>query len=330
MLAVKTSDAETTVAPDGGKQGEHDTAFNEQIDHERGQILLQNLSTSMAVSAAVLSVVCALLIGDIKTPLLAGWYALILFISGIRWWYCSSRFRQKASLDENGIKFIFIVSFGASVGWGCLPFMLSAESDAIALQIIVFMIAGMTAGSALSYASHLSVVTASSAPALALLALFYLIEGGMEQYAMGGVLAIFFFAMRSLAARVNQTLIRAMTNEARAEQQQKSLKNQNTAFQALAENYKSVLERAQESDVAQSTLVANTRREIRTPVHEALQHLDALDATDHTLEQRDHIEGVRRSLKDLLCTRVEGARAADAVGRAGESAIDLIQAGLKK
>ncbi len=209
-----------------------------------GRMLLRNMASSMPVSLANAGVAAILLLAAIDWPLLAGWFVAMAVLALGRRVFCRFLLKENIDTTRRHIMWLTGASAAAGAGWGVLPFLVGPDAPAISLHIIVFMIAGMTAGAALSFASHVNITRAINAPALLLLGTCYVLSGGFENFTMVLVLAFYFAATDMFARRARRNLVATLKNREHAERQRCQIAHQKTALNALAENYKRAAERA--------------------------------------------------------------------------------------
>lgn len=228
------------------------------------------------------------------------WFAVIIGASVARWRLSTILLQRNKKISPRHMRILLALTAISGAGWGAAPLLLNAEASVAAFSVCVFMIAGMTAAVGLSFTSHTSIVTAFNAPALAMLAAYYITHPGPEEFVMTMVLGFYYAAIRKLTRRSNQTLIRALTNEARTEAQKQRIESQKTAFAALAQNYREAAEQAKSADMTKSVFIANMSHEIRTPMNGVIGMLTALEQTALSPEQKRFTGIAQKSANGLL------------------------------
>ncbi len=211
-------------------------------------MLARNTASSMTVGVVNVLVASILLLTSVNGFTLAAWLLSMLAVLLGRRAYCRRLLTREGPIGDRAVSLLTFTAMFAGAGWGVLPFLIADGAPGTAFHVVVFMIAGMTAGASLSYASHVKIARAFNLSAIAPLAAYYALMGGVAYVAMTGVLAIYFLATDMLARRTNQNLTSALENEARAEAQRRQIASQNAALEALADNYKAAAERAERAD----------------------------------------------------------------------------------
>ncbi len=275
--------------------------YRDRIRLERDRILLTNFITAMRVSAFNALILSFVFVQ--YTPLwkLGLWLAVMIGVTVARWRFSAALLRRGEVIGKGHMRMFLVLTAISGAAWGAPPLVLNADASLAALSLSIFMVAGMTAAACLSFASHFSVVTAFTTPALATLGAYFLVNPGAEALAMVLIMTICYFSIRQLTRRANQTLIKALTNEARAEDQKKRIEAQKTAFAELARNYRETAEQARNADMTKSVFIANMSHEIRTPMNGVIGMLTALQQTPLTPEQQRFAAIAQKSANGLLC-----------------------------
>ncbi|MCI5043743.1 MAG: ATP-binding protein [Aquisalinus sp.] len=228
-------------------------AARRAYQNSRDKILLHNTINSQHVSVANAMVLAVLLINQSPSSLLGVWIIAVTCLTILRYVFAKVASKIQPGLSEVHRLTIDGMSVLSGVCWGLTPFLLPASAEGIATELVVFMIAGMTAGAALSYASHVRSVIAFNLPALALLGWYHFLQGQAGDYVMCGVLAVYFFATLSLSRRASDVLSHAVTNGIAAQTREQELNEKEAALK------EEVQRRKQKEEELKDTLARSQR-----------------------------------------------------------------------
>ena len=193
-------------------------AFSESVEQKRDAILAENLVSGLAVAAVNGFLLVGLLAFNISSIWLAPWFGVLLFSTIVRTAIAIPVRKQKRRFSRREKVVIALLSAIAGALWGIPPFFVDASANASLNSLIVFMIAGMTAAACLSYATHFILVAAFNAPALLVLSVYFISKGGLIEYALCALLALYLAATLAIARRNGRTVAHTLASEAYSEQ----------------------------------------------------------------------------------------------------------------
>ncbi len=158
------------------------------------------------------SLVIVLVIWDRSTPhRLLSWLAAIWLVAAVRLSAAVLYHRSRREPDE-AVRWGRIFTVGAAlngIGWGLCPLLLSGSPPIAQLIFLAFVLAGMTAGGALSNASHQPAFLAFTIPALLPVTILFLSGGGRLQLGMAVMLAVFGSAVTAISRSGGRALSEA-------------------------------------------------------------------------------------------------------------------------
>ena len=193
------------------------------VETQRHQMLARNLMTTLIVSVLNASIIAILLSIMTRTPGIWFWYAAMVAVSLFRVVYVMRMAEQKVRLDAPKINIIAFFTFIAGILWGSLPLLFGTQVSATMNNLIIFVIAGMSAGACIAFATHIRLVIAFNFPALVLLIAHFSLFGETIAYAMCATLILYFIITLGLAQNTSEAVENALHNQAIAERQRVEL-----------------------------------------------------------------------------------------------------------
>ncbi len=211
---------------------EHRSKFRLQLD----QLLLLNINTSQYVALANSALLGLLLIGSVNPIILSTWFLLVTGAIAAR--ICISWLQRQKNLPLQGStrNWLDVLATVSGILWGIAPFLLLPDAHKLSNELIIFMIAGMTAGAALSLAPSIRSVIAFNFPAILGLGSYYALSGGIRDYMMCAVLVLYFVATLALAKRSNSVIRKSIINELQTAKHEIELSKKKAALNLEAQS----------------------------------------------------------------------------------------------
>ncbi|MEO1309838.1 MAG: ATP-binding protein [Pseudomonadota bacterium] len=233
----------------------------------RDALLSDALITSVVVGGAVAPAAAVVFAAEVSLVVAVSWYVTVVAVSIARAGIALHRKKTGRSYGPAALGSLLVFTAIAGGVWAApLLFATDAISPASEVTTILFT-AGMCAGVAVSYATHLSFVAAFNIPAL--FVIFYYVaarDGGVVFPAV--METMFFGAMLLLAQRSGSKIKRALTNEIAAVEGR-------SALEARQSDLEQEAAARQASEARLQTALEDTRR-----MHAALEHIYALTLDD--------------------------------------------------
>lgn len=209
----------------GDGQGPSGMAENapDEVNAQLDRILVKNFKTALLVNFINSSLLAVLLIGQANPIWLAIWYIALITITSGRTLFCTQHTKKNRCLTTFELRLTILLTIVAGLLWGATPFLLQPGSIHQTEHLIIFMLAGMTAGASLSFATHLKVVYAFNFPVLSLLIIYFANHRSIIEYGMCVALVLYYVSTKSMAKRSNQAVLGALQKEAVSKRQRKQL-----------------------------------------------------------------------------------------------------------
>jgi signal transduction histidine kinase/ActR/RegA family two-component response regulator len=166
---------------------------------EQVRTLYRQSAWILAINPVNAAIVGAVLWQPARGALIAAWIALTAVVAVARAVVRRRYFTDEAPADRRWSRRLVLGAGTSGVLWGLGFLVLHSPGDHASEMVLIFVIAGMTAGAAGALAYRLPVFFAFVVPALLPLALVMLLEGGRLHVAMG-VLSILYGGVLAITA----------------------------------------------------------------------------------------------------------------------------------
>lgn len=219
------------------------------------------------INAAILAVFLA---GGINPWILGAWLAAVAIVATLRLAVLLPARKPGHELSPRMLTTFVILSFVMGSLWGAGPWMVGEGASSHALAVALVMVAGMTAGSALTSAASPAAVLAYNAPASLIGAAAMVHMGGLFGYVMAGAMVMFVIVTFKLTRTFSATLTDAVRSNFDLEEARRQTEAQAAAMTRLAEHNDLAARRAEDQARANAAVLANMSHELRTPLNGVL------------------------------------------------------------
>ncbi|MEO1040128.1 MAG: hybrid sensor histidine kinase/response regulator [Pseudomonadota bacterium] len=248
------------------------------------------------VNAAVLG---GFMLASVDAVVLGAWFAAMCVLSVVRLLTLAPSRRSGEPPSARLITIYAVLSAAVGGLWGAAPFLLPVNPDPAAVMAAVVMIAGMSAGAALTSAAVPRLTAAYTLPAMSLLALFFALQGGAGNFMMAALCGVFFLIMRRLSKTYAGTLGDAVTANVHLEEARRESEAQSLALSRLADRHEAAAKSAENQMASSAALMANMSHELGGPLNGVLGLAELLSESRLDEEQSKLLARLRESGNQL-------------------------------
>ncbi len=276
----------------------------------------RRLIAKSGVQSAPVNVVAALMLSAFLFPVapdgaVAGWIAMMTAVSLARLLILVPAVRSDEGIPGSRWPVYMVLAGLTSLLWGGSAYLVPPEGASAAMQATAIVIAGVSAGAAITSAASLPLVFASTAPGLSLFAVS-LFDGRDALSVLLSICVLLFFAtIARLAGSFQRTLAEAVSASARLEVAKKQSEAQSHAMTRLAERQEAAARAAESQARAHAAVLANLRHDLRTPLNGVLGLSELLAEHELNEEQERMVARIRESghqLAELIDDILEVSR----------------------
>lgn len=271
----------------------------EAIRAIRFEAYYRSARKAVPANAIVALAVAGALYTSVALVQLLIWVGAIAVISAMRYLViqAASRHPENRWLDTGYLGLTAIT--GAL--WGAAIFMIPPGEYMMASSLIVFVIAGMTAGASVSAASRPVVAFVYNLPTLGGLAAYFSLQGELLSGIMAALVATYFVVGYRIAKGGETTLNEALTANQALEGSRSRVVSQARALKELARRHEKAAHIAEEATRMKASFLANISHEVRTPLNGILSVTHGLEKdTNLTDAQRTKLATLRESGEMLM------------------------------
>jgi signal transduction histidine kinase/ActR/RegA family two-component response regulator len=238
----------------------------EEIDRARMEIYFKS-----GLAAVPLNVINGIILGGMlltQAPWVhvAVWFGIGVCLATCRYLLARNALTKGGRLPPLKDKaFLTLTALSGSI-WGAAIFLLPAANISVAHFAVAFIVAGMTAGAALSSATRPIGIVAYNAPAIAVLGTYLVLIGSTEAYAMAAMLVLYLGFTIRLSKQYRGTLKDALEANASLDGARIRVETQAKALRELAKRHEAAARKGEEAVKAKSAFLASVSHDIKNPL----------------------------------------------------------------
>jgi signal transduction histidine kinase len=249
---------------------ERDDDISLRVRDARLRLIARSGLTSGPMNVFNAGLLAVFLAGGVSPWILGGWFIAVVLVSAVRMAVLLPARKPNRALTPRMMTMFILLSCAMGALWGAGPWMVGEGASSYALAAALVMVAGMTAGSALTSAAAPSAVLAYNAPAILIGASAMVYQGGTFGYLFAAVMVLFLGVTWVLARSFSSTLTDAVRSNFDLEEARRQTEAQAAAMMRLAEHNDLAARRAEDQARANAAVLANMSHELRTPLNGVL------------------------------------------------------------
>lgn len=195
------------------------------------------------------------------------WYGVVIVLALVRLVIARAALKSE-NPPSKLVRYIYLTLTGfLGATWGASMMLVPEGAPIIVPQMAGILVAGMTAGAALSAAAYPRGVNAFLLPTLIVLGATYVSQGGVRGFTLAGFFVIYYFFIARLANQFGSAVSEALSTSHALKAARTRVESQARALKELARRHELAARKAEEAVRAKSAFIGNVAHEIRTPLN---------------------------------------------------------------
>lgn len=188
-------------------------AVSDSLSQQRDRLLYSQLTTGSLTSVVNSAILCIAFWGLVPDGLLLGWFGVVLVVNAGRVLLARQFHRTvstQADVPAVWTRWLIASNFISGLLWGVASYSFFDPQHMTQTVILIFVLAGMTAGAGPLYAARVSAYLLFSAPALLLFALRLVQEQAIIYLLMAAMTCIYLLVLWVSARRIHRHMMESL------------------------------------------------------------------------------------------------------------------------
>ena len=238
----------------------------EEIDRARMEIYFRSGLAAVPLNVVNGLILGAMLLSAAPFVYVAAWFGAGVFLSGLRYLLARSALARGGRLPKiQDVLFLTLTALSGAL-WGGSIFLLPTTDISVAHFAVAFIVAGMTAGAALSSATRPIGILTYNVPAITLMAAYLVMIGTLPAYGLAAVLFLYLAVTIRISAEYRKTLREAFEANALLEGAKVRVETQAKALRELARRHEQTARKGDAATRAKSAFLASVSHDIKNPL----------------------------------------------------------------
>ncbi|WP_421790676.1 response regulator [Hyphobacterium sp.] len=238
----------------------------EEIDRARMEIYFRSGLSAVPMNVVNGVILGAMLIGEAPVMWVAAWFVFGVAVAASRYLLARHAIKRGGRLPPLRDKLFLVLTALSGSTWGAAIFLLPLGNISVAHFAVAFIIAGMTAGAAITAATRPIGIVAYNLPALSIVAVYLVMIGTVPALGLAAVLYLYLFVTMRLSKSYRDTLKDAFEANASLEGARIRVETQAKALRELAKRHESTAKKGEEAIKAKTAFLASVSHDIKNPL----------------------------------------------------------------
>jgi len=238
----------------------------EEIDRARMEIFFRSGLSAVPLNVVNGVILGAMLLTAAPAIYVAAWFATGVFLSTARYLLARNAIALGGRLPPLRDKLFLAMTALSGALWGGAIFLLPTTDISVVHFAVAFIVAGMTAGAALSSATRPIGIISYNVPAISLIAAYLVTIATLPAYGLAVVLVLYLAVTIRISAQYRKTLKEVFEANASLEGAKLRVETQAKALRELARRHEMTARKGEDATRAKSAFLASVSHDIKNPL----------------------------------------------------------------